>query len=255
MGGSGGECPPNSPGHPGGRLICQPTLVSNFTIPSTIEKIPTEKSAYGSPLVGFDVVVALINKNEVTPQQSAENSPIQGFIQKLLGGRNATPQVAPHLPDLLRQIGGEEGRKIQNSTINDFLQRNQSVKRYDSAFRLLWATLQFQKIHPPDASPDDLANTIIQIFRVSPAQARNAYSACLLLPGVGGGLRFHPLLSTYKKMWNTSNEKYGAFYDAFPILLHLKETSMEALMRPENLQLLRNQFILASRFAVSLPLN
>jgi len=46
-------------------------------------------------------------------------------------------------------------------------------------------------------------------------------------------------------MWNVANEKYGAFYDALPILLHLKSKSLHSLS--QDLSLLRTQFILVAR--------
>jgi hypothetical protein len=57
--------------------------------------------------------------------------------------------VAPFLPDLLRQI--LEGKQVQNATINDFLGRNPSLKRYQSAFTLLWVILEKLGTDPPQA--------------------------------------------------------------------------------------------------------
>ena len=45
---------------------------------------------------------------------------------------------------------------------------------------------------------DQIAQAIIQLFQYSTAQARNAYSAILILPGFEG-IRFNPLLNPYKK--------------------------------------------------------
>ena len=55
--------------------------------------------------------------------------------------------MAPPLPDLLRQI--LEGRKIQNETIDDFLARNKSLRRYSSSFNMLWAVLEQRGVSPP----------------------------------------------------------------------------------------------------------
>ena len=94
------------------------------------------------------------------------------------------PSVAPPLPNLLRQI--LEGKQIENKTIGDFLARNKSLKRYSSGFRLLWPIFQRGDAHPPHANSDQIADAIVQLFHFSPSQARNAYSAVLLLTGVGG---------------------------------------------------------------------
>ena len=66
-------------------------------------------------------------------------APYQGMFT-ICWGKNATASVAPLLPDLLRQI--LEGKQIQNKTIEDFLARNKSLKRYSSSFRLLWTILE-----------------------------------------------------------------------------------------------------------------
>jgi hypothetical protein len=134
-----------------------------------------------------------------------------------------------------------EGKQIQASTIDDYLTKNTSIRRYGSSFKLLWDTLSRQGIHPPGASIDQLADAIIQIFRISPSQARNAYAATLLIPGLGG-LRFCTLLNPYKKLWNQNVEKYGSFWDPGPILMSLASEGF-----PTDIQTLRDNFIICAR--------
>jgi hypothetical protein len=43
-----------------------------------------------------------------------------------------------------------------------------------------------------------------------------------------GQLRFVSLLNPYKRLWNTHVEKYGAFYDAWPVLLQLSWESFRS---------------------------
>ena len=158
-------------------------------------------------------------------------------------GEKMPPPVAPLLSDLLRQI--LEGKQVQNSSIDDFLNKNPSLRRYQSGFSLLWSILEKEGIHPPEASVEKIADAIIQLFKLSPAQARNAYSGVLLLPGVGANLRFHPLLKPYKRLWNVSTERYGAFWDPTPLLMHLAETNFVTLQ--EDLPKLRLHLILVCR--------
>ena len=99
--------------------------------------------------------------------------------------------MAPSLHFVLRKM--LEAKQIQGETVTHFLELNSSVKRYDSAFRLLFAMLQQQGIDATKASLDEIAQCLIQLHKFSPAQARNAYSGVLLLPGFMH-LRFHPLL-------------------------------------------------------------
>ena len=87
-----------------------------------------------------------------------------------------------------------------------------------------------------------MADAIIQIFQVSVAQARNAYSASLLLPSLSQ-LRFVSLLSPYKRIWNRNVEKYGDFYDVWPVLLQLAQISWAELV---------SDFKLLSSYSVSL---
>ena len=104
--------------------------------------------------------------------------------------------------------------------------------------------MSLRGIDPPSASTDQVVDCIVQIFQVSPSQARNAYSALLLLPGVGG-FRFHPLLTPYKRMWNQNVEKYGHFWDPTPVLHTLMLNDMPLLH--SNISLLRTQLILCCR--------
>ena len=85
----------------------------------------------------------------------------------------------------------------------------------------------------------------MQLFTFSPAQARNAYSAVLLLPEVATGVRFHPLLQPYKRLWSAHVPKYGAFWDPWPLLLHLAQTPIVDL--EQDTALLRLQLILVLR--------
>jgi hypothetical protein len=197
LAGSRGKCAPDPPGQVGGGVICQPPLVHYPKISPKTSGVPPGPCFDGRPLLGFSHMVAPINKNESARDPLPENQPLSGDVLKLLGGKNATPSVAPPLPDLLRQI--LEGRKIQNKTIDDFLARNKSLKRYSSSFQMLWGVLERGGVYPPEATSDEIADAIIQIFKYSPAQARNAYSAVLLLPGVGGGCSFPPFTKSVQK--------------------------------------------------------
>ena len=149
------------------------------------------------------------------------------------------------MPDLLRQIS--EGKKLQNSTIENFLARNKSLKRYSSSFRLLWTILVKRGVYPPHTSSDQIADAIVQLFNFSPAQSRNAYSAVLLLPGIGVGLRFHPLLGPFKREWSKNVEKYASFWDPEPVLRALMAVPFHNSIEAQNVQTLRLHVILSCR--------
>ena len=67
---------------------------------------------------------------------------------------------------------------------------------------------------------EDLLNTLIKLHNMSPSQAKNAYSALTHIPCLSQ-IKFQPLLSPYKKLWNCSQEKYQAFWDAASVLQEL----------------------------------
>jgi hypothetical protein len=159
-----GGCIAMSIGQHGGTL-CKPPLVNHSAISPTIENVSPDQSFDGHPLLGFSHMVAPINKDESARDPLPENHPLQGYVHQLQGGTNATPQVAPTLHDLLRQI--LEGKQIQVKTIEDFLGRNPSLKRYQSAFALLWVILEHMGVPPPEATTDQVADALIQLFQFS----------------------------------------------------------------------------------------
>ena len=63
----------------------------------------------------------------------------------------------------------------------------------------------------------------------------------LLIPQFGQ-LRFHPLLTPYKRLWNQNVEKYGRFWDNLPMVLEMIE-------RPQchSICELRKRLIICSR--------
>ena len=87
----------------------------------------------------------------------------------------------------------------------------------------------------------DIASAIIEVHNTSPSQAKNAYSATLLIPGYQS-LRFHPLLQPFRRVRNTSVEKYAAFWSPAPLL-----EQMAAEPNPSDLISVRNRLLLALR--------
>jgi hypothetical protein len=72
-------------------------------------------------------------------------TPYKGMF-KNCWGRKCPPQMGPPLHHLLRKI--LEGRQIQNSTIEDFIGKHPSLKRYESSFHLLWEILEKTGVPP-----------------------------------------------------------------------------------------------------------
>ena len=73
---------------------------------------------------------------------------------------------------------------------------------------------------------------------ISRAQARNAYSAMLLLPGYSQ-LRFLPILAPFKREWNLNVEKYATFWNPETIVRSMAASTLDW----HNVVELRNRLI------------
>ena len=135
-----------------------------------------------------------------------------------------------------------EKQQATPQATSDFLARNLSIKRYNSAFKLLWGILRFAKIEPLKAFLVRVASAIIQLHGFSKAQARNAYSAMLLVPGFDQ-LRFQTVLQSYKKEWNSNVEKYSYFWDPVPIVERMATTTLLW----SNVQMVRERLIIVCK--------
>ena len=104
---------------------------------------------------------------------------------------DAQAKMAPSLRDAIR--GVLQDKQIPPEAINIYLTKNASITRYDSAFKILWALCRDKGFDLKTASWHQIAAEIIYLNSLSPAQARNAYSALLLIPGFDQ-IRFPPCL-------------------------------------------------------------
>jgi hypothetical protein len=148
--------------------------------------------------------------------------------------------MAPSLHSVIRKT--LEAKQISAEDIDSYLKDLKSIQRYDSAFKTLWA-ICFEKRLPLDTiTIYQLASQILYLNQFSPSQARNAYSAMLLIPG-WDQLRFCPLLHTCKRTWNTSQAKYSTFWDAENVL---KKLCLQPL-NWQSIQAVRDRLILACR--------
>ena len=103
-----------------------------------------------------------------------------------------------------------EDKQISAEAIQSFLEQNKSMGRNDPSFRKLWVLIKSQGVVAQYATLSQVASAIITLHQISPSQAKNAYSGMLLVPGFSA-LRFEPLLTPFKKLWNSSTQKYGNF--------------------------------------------
>ena len=90
---------------------------------------------------------------------------------------------------------------------------------------------------------EQVASQLIKLSHVSLAQARNAYSALMMVPGFDQ-LRFCSLLTPYKKLWSESTPKYAAFWCMKDCLASMANASLDRSSIP----LVRDRLILLWRF-------
>ena len=245
LGSKEGRCPKLQFGRVGGTL-CKPPLVGNFKLASPTKAKPKPPMFDGLPLLGFRHMVAPINKAKSSQYPLFFGGSNLGDVHKLSRELNASAKVAPNLPFVLGQI--LESKEVEGEIVQIFLENNPSLKRYDSSFRLLWAILAKKGLDPPRATLEQVASGLIEIHSFSPSQARNAYSAMLLLPNFYH-LRFHHMLKPYKTLWNTNVEKYGAFWDCEPILFELAKIDSLGANWPDEMPLadLRERLVIVCR--------
>ena len=93
------------------------------------------------------------------------------------------------------------------------------------ALKKLWVLIKSQGVAPQHATLGQVAFAIITLHHLYPSQAKNAYSGMLLVPGFSA-LRFEPLLAPFKKLWNSSTQKYGTFWEPAELIQQLATTPL-----------------------------
>ena len=114
------------------------------------------------------------------------------------------------------------------------------LKRYKRAFWYFY-TLAQERGLTLDSSIE-VAAVVLEIASVSLSQARNAYAALLLIPGLDQ-LRFAPLLRDKKQEWSASAPRYSDFWDPIPVFMALARAPY-----PTCVEGLRAHLILVWRF-------
>ena len=202
--------------------VCKPSLDDHSSMAAPVEGEPPPEMFVNLPLLGFRYVVAPINKASCAQGPHLSNTSLSGDVQKLPGPVDAASKVAPSLCFVIRKM--LESQQMSPESIKNYLVKATSLPRYDGAFRQLWAWLQTSNIDPWRASTMEIASAIIKMHSISKAQARNAYSAVLLLPGYGN-VRFLPILAPFKREWNLNVEKYATFWNPESIIQCMAATA------------------------------
>ena len=168
-------------------------------------------------------MVALINKTTHPKHSNVFGGGLSRALHQLPRDFDAQTKVAPSLCAVIR--GFMEGKQISAEAIQSFLDQNKSMGRYDPSFRKLWVLMKAQGVAPQCATLSQVASAIITLHHFSPSQAKNAYRGMLLVPGFSA-LRFEPLLGPFKKLWNSSTQKYGTFWEPAELIQQLATTPL-----------------------------
>ena len=168
------------PFRPSASLLSQPPMNRHPTMaPSSLGEPTFGLHDHGS-LMGFRCMVAPTSQTASTKVQGLDSSPLSRHVPQLLGRTFATPKVASPLRSVIREV--LQRREISSEDIEAYLNQQGSLDRHQSTFKLLWFQCEFQGLVPLSLSLLELAGQLLSLHKLSPAKARNAYSALLLIP-------------------------------------------------------------------------
>ena len=160
-----------------------------------------------TPLLGFKSMVAPTIETARQGHTGVYNPPISRHVQKLLGRVHASAQMAPHLCHIVRQ--GLQAKQIGHEATTTFLKNLNTLNRYNRPFQLFWAFCKIKGLDAIRSTLSQVAGMLLHFENLFPQQARYAYSALLLIPGMDQ-LAFSPLLKQVKK--NGTPPKQGSLF-------------------------------------------
>ena len=135
-----------------------------------------------------------------------------------------------------------EAKQVSPSAIESFVATRPAIMRYDQPFRLLWTMCDRDGVSLLSSPLESIASVLIRLHKFSSSQARQAYSGLLLVPGLDK-LRFCPLLQPFRKLWFTSNVRYGGFWNPSQLLSKLAMSHVKW----EDVQQVRDRLIIVWR--------
>ena len=152
--------------------------------------------------------------------------PFPGMFSNCLGEQMPPPKVAPPLHFVIRKI--LEGRQMSAEAIDLYLKSLGDIRRYQNAFNMFWhqCSLLKDSLTIKCLTLDFVAERLLYLNAVSCSQARSAYAALLMIPGLEQ-LKFSPLLRKLKQSWNTSQPKYPIFWDMGSVLKKLASSPLD----------------------------
>ena len=221
-------------------MLRQPTMECNPQVVGEIAHGPKPHLFDDHSLVGFNVLVPR-NREDASTQKSGVHCPsVSRDVPRLLGTPHGPSPLAPPLHHFVREA--LEAKQVSPSAIESFLATRPSLVTYDLPFRVLWTMCQREEVSLLSSPIVRVASVLIKLHNVSPSQARQAYSALLMVPGLDQ-LRFCPLLQPFRKLWFTSNVRYGGFWNPLPLFKKLAMSHVKW----DDIQQVRDRLIIVLR--------
>ena len=152
----------------------------------------------------------LLTRLQVPKSPCYKVLPFPGMVTNCVN-RVMPPPVAPLLSDVIR--AALQGRQVPLEGQDHYIRKLGDLRRYQSAINAFWQQCISVSPDPFSLSLDAIASQLLLLHDRSPAQARSAYSAPLLVPGLEH-LRFSSLLKVCKRQWSASQPKYSVFWSA-----------------------------------------
>ena len=188
----------------------------------------------------FSILVAPLSQAQRKRGPSGTSTPLPRTFSKLRGRGHAPHPLAPSLYTIIR--GKLEEQQISPEGVKAYLDQLPKLDRYQNAFQIFWEQCIGLGENFSKAPLWEIATQLVRLNAVNKNQARNAYSALLLIPG-WDQIRFSPLLKACRRTWNQSVPKYPAFWSASPVVKALTKQPLTWSSIPQ----VRDRLILAWR--------
>ena len=217
---------PDMSPHRGKLVLCKPPMDHHKSVANKTKETSTHHLHARRPLLGFSIMVAPVSKTACPQDTHIGHQTFPRNVLQLPGRTNAPPKVAPPLHFVIRKI--LEGRQMSAEAIDLYLKSLGDIRRYQNAFNMFWhqCSLLKDSLTIKCLTLDFVAERLLYLNAVSCSQARSAYAALLMIPGLEQ-LKFSPLLRKLKQSWNTSQPKYPIFWDMGSVLKKLASSPLD----------------------------
>ena len=225
------------------RLLLKPPLDHHRTMASQAKPKSTFKMSPHLPLLGFNVLVAPLNKIKSSKSGPNFNSPLLGNVHQLCGAIDASTKMAPDISSVIR--GLLQKQQISPEASDVYLRNIVSLQRYNYAFKKFWSFCHVRNVDLSTATLPEIASELQLMSTIYSSESKNAYAALLKIPGLDQ-LKFSPLLQNCKTQWQTSIPKYATFWEPE----HLIKQLLNSPLNWKNVTQVRDRLIISLRIFI-----